>query len=148
MSIPIVLRIFTHTRRLESKGITILVEKRVAREFPQFEVFDPCRNGPSGSKTISLTRSICRRILVCLCLSQNQQLPNFVARRSPFLIVEVSVLRGKIRRLVAGPVSFSPLCVFRQSGFGRSDNKCKGCLPFFIMMRNLLHCPKASLMPI
>jgi len=29
---------------LESKGISILVEKRVAAEFPQFEVFDPCRN--------------------------------------------------------------------------------------------------------
>ena len=32
-------------RRLESKGIGILVERRVAKEFPEYEVFDPCRNG-------------------------------------------------------------------------------------------------------
>jgi hypothetical protein len=31
--------------RLESKGIEVLVERRIAREFPQYRVFDPCRNG-------------------------------------------------------------------------------------------------------
>jgi hypothetical protein len=32
-------------RRLESKGIEVLVERRIAREFPHYRVFDPCRNG-------------------------------------------------------------------------------------------------------
>lgn len=31
--------------RLEGKGIEVLIERRVAREFPQYRVFDPCRNG-------------------------------------------------------------------------------------------------------
>jgi NAD+ kinase len=29
---------------LESKGIEVLVERRIAREFPHYRVFDPCRN--------------------------------------------------------------------------------------------------------
>lgn len=33
------------SRRLESKGIEVLVERRIAREFPHYRVFDPCRNG-------------------------------------------------------------------------------------------------------
>lgn len=31
--------------RLEEKGIKVLVERRVGKDFPQFEVFDPEQNG-------------------------------------------------------------------------------------------------------
>jgi hypothetical protein len=40
--------------RLESKGIEVLVERRIAREFPQYRVFDPCRNGECGSAETSI----------------------------------------------------------------------------------------------